>query len=256
MYPIFHSLLSDKTGGDIFNLFGPWHYFFIVLTFVTIAAVLWLFRNKSYDSRRKVCRFFVNLAFALYILDFFCMPLSQCEINIEKLPFHVCTTMCVMCFLSQYVPVLKKYHTSFAMLGFISNLVYLFCPAGMVWKQIHPLSYRVVQTLLFHGVMSVYGFLTMVYERDHIQFRKIYQDLLVVVGMTLWALLGNYIYNADLEGYSHFFNWFFVVQDPFNLFPATIAPVIMPFLNVFLFSVVEVMIHLIIWLTKRNKKTT
>jgi hypothetical protein len=253
MYPIFHSLLSDKTGGEIFTLFCFWHYFFIGLTFVTAAVVLWLFRNKNYDSRKKAYRLFINLAFVLYILDFFCMPLSQCEINIEKLPFHVCTTMCVMCFLSQYVPCLKKFHTSFAMLGFLSNFVYLFCPAGMVWKEIHPLSYRVVQTLLFHGAMAVYGFLVLVYERDKIDIKKCYRDFLVVVGMTLWALLGNYIYNADMEGYSHFFNWFFVVQDPFSIFPKAVGPFLMPFLNTFLFCLAEALIHWVIWFSKRKR---
>lgn len=255
MYSVFHFLLSDKKGGEIFTLFCLWHWFFIGLTFGIAALVLFLYKNKSIDSKKKICKLFIDIAFALYILDFFCMPLSQCEINIEKLPFHVCTTMCVMCFLSHHVSFLKKYHTSFVMLGFIANLVYLFCPAGMVWKQIHPLSYRVVQTLLFHGAMAIYGFLTLVYERRNIQIQKIYKDYLVVVCMTLWALLGNYIYNADLEGYSHFFNWFFVVQDPFSIFPKAVGPFLMPFLNIFLFCLVETVIHWIIWLSKRSQST-
>ena len=87
--------------------------------------------------------------------------------------------------------------------------------------------------------------------KNHCTIQKV---LLVVVGMTLWALLGNYIYNADLEGYSHFFNWFFVVQDPFSIFPEAVGPYLMPFLNVFLFCLAETLIHWIISLSKREKQ--
>ena len=247
MYSFFHELLSEKKGGEIFTLFSGWHFFYIILAVAVAAAVLILLRRKGSPAKQKVQKVFIYIAFALYMADFFLMPLSQSEINIEKLPFHACTSMCVMCFLSYHNPVLAKYRTSFAMLGFISNLVYLIYPAGVMWFAIHPLSYRVVQTLIFHCVMTVYGFLTLVYERDNIHIKKCYRDLLVVVGLTVWALLGNYTYNGTSEGYSHFFNWFFVVQDPFNIFPAQIAPFIMPLLNIVLFGTAEMLIHLVLY---------
>ena len=61
--------------------------------------------------------------------------------------------------------------------------------------------------------------------------------------MTLWALLGNYAYNGQSAGYDHFFNWFFVVRDPFYAIPARIAPLLMPFLNIALFFALEMVIH-------------
>ena len=67
-------------------------------------------------------------------------------------------------------------------------------------------------------------------------------------------LLGNYAYNGMSEGYSHFFNWFFVVRDPFYAIPETIAPFIMPLLNIVLFFVVEILLHLVICIAKRTKK--
>ena len=78
----------------------------------------------------------------------------------------------------------------------------------------------------------------------------------MVVGITLRALLGNYIYNADMEGYSHFFNWFFVVQDPFSIFPKAVGPFLMPFLNTFLFCLPEALIHWVIWFSKRKQSTS
>ncbi len=253
MYSFLQRLLLDKKGGEIFRLFSPWHFLYIAVTVVVIVSVLFLLKNKSRSTKEKTAKVFVDVAFGLYMADFFLMPLAYGEIDIEKLPFHACTAMCVMCFLSYHIPFLEKYRTSFVMLGFISNLVYLIYPAGVMWHAVHPLSYRVIQTLIFHSVMTVYGFLTLVYERDRINIKKCHRDLIVVVCMTLWAMLGNYMYNGTSEGYSHFFNWFFVVRDPFYMIDESVSPFIMPFLNIALFFAVEMVLHLIIQIAKRLK---
>ena len=76
----------------------------------------------------------------------------------------------------------------------------------------------------------------------------------MLVCMTAWALLGNYTYNGESDGYSHFFNWFFVVRDPFYAIPETIAPFLMPILNIVLFFAVELLLHFAILGIKRIKK--
>jgi len=107
---------------------------------------------------------------------------------------------------------------------------------------------------MFHSIMSVYCLITLVSEYDKIDIKKCYRDLLVIVFMTSWALLGNYTYNGESEGYSHFFNWFFVVRDPFYAIPESISPFIMPILNIVLFFAVEMLFHLAILFIKRIKK--
>lgn len=233
MYSLLHDLLSDKKGGEIFELFGPWHFFYILLTLAVIALVL---RRSGREDGERTAKRFSDLAFGLYILDFFLMPLAYGEIDVEKLPFHACTAMCVMCFLSWRVAFLEKYRGSLAMLGFVSNLVYLIYPAGVMWHGVHPLSYRVIQTLVFHGVMTVSCFLTLLRECGEGSRRR---DLTVLVGMTAWALLGNSCYNSE----ERFFNWFFVVRDPFYILPEAVAPYLMPVLNVALFFAVEVILR-------------
>jgi len=253
MYTVLHKILSDKKGGEIFTLFGAWHFFYIILTAVSASVLLFLLRNKSGDIKKKLARSLSSVAFGLYIADFFLMPLSYHEINIEKLPFHVCTAMCTMLFLSYRVSCLEKFRTSFALLGFISNLVYTIYPAGVMWHAVHPLSYRVIQTLLFHSIMCVCSLLTFVYERKHLELKAFLRDVAVLACMTLWALLGNYSYNHVAEDRTYFFNWFFVVRDPFNAFPESVAPFIMPFLNFTLFFVAEVIIYMSVVSVKRIK---
>ena len=86
MYSFLHKLLADKKGGEIFTLFGFWHFFYIALTFITVILLLLCLKDKA--AKGKTAKFFSNLAFGLYIADIFLMPLAYGEIDIEKLPFH------------------------------------------------------------------------------------------------------------------------------------------------------------------------
>lgn len=250
MYSVIHGILSDRKGGDIFTCFGPFHICFILFIFAVIAVVSILIKNKSGKIKEKTCNAFITAAFALYIADFFLMPFAYEEIDIEKLPFHVCTAMCVMCFLSRHIKFLQEFRTSFALLGFISNLVYLIYPAGVMWHAVHPFTYRVIQTLLFHGIMTAYGFLTIVFE-EGFSVKNIRKDLAVLVCMTLWALFGNLLYTGSAGSYSADYNWFFVTGDPFGILDKSIAVYVMPFVNIIIFFAVEMMIYLIYYSANR-----
>lgn len=254
MYDLLQNLLSDQTGGTIFRCFDIWHICFIVF-FVACAVLLCLYlKKKSAEERKKTINLVISIAFGVYMADFFLMPFAYGTINIDKLPFHICTTMCIMCFFSRHNTFLGRFRLQFAMLGFLSNLTYLIYPAGMMWLNIHPLSYRVVQTLIFHGVMMVYCLQVLVYERQGFAWKKIYKDLGVTVAMTTWAWLGNTLY-SNPDGI--IYNWFFVSQDPFGAFPEDAAPFIMPFLNTALFFGVGLVVYWIIYMIaaqEKNKK--
>lgn len=248
MFSFLKNLLSDKKGGEIFTCFGIWHFIFIAL-FVILAVILYIYlKNKSLDRRKKFIDGFVCIPFGLYILDFFLMPFAYGEIDIEKLPFHICTVTCVLCFVSRYNRHLGKFKLQFATLGFISNLVYLIYPAGVMWHAVAPLTYRVIQTLSFHGIMMVYGFLVLCYESGNFKFKLFYKDICVITSVTFWAVLGNLMYNDE-----RVYNWFFVVRDPFCIIDADIALFVMPVLNILLFSSVELVVYLLL---KKEKLLT
>ena len=221
MYPILRQLLSDRKGGAIFTCFGVWHLLYVLLIGVAIASMIIFLRKKDEHARQRVIRLVITLAFVLYMADFFLMPFAYGEIDVEKLPFHICTVMCVMSFWSRHCDKLKPYTGIFARLGLISNLIYVIYPAGVGWYSIHPLSYRVWQTLLYHGLMTTYGLLVLLYEPPKKGWRR---DALVCVCMVLWALLGNTLYNNTTRLY----NWSFVVRDPFYLLPGELARFVMP----------------------------
>ncbi len=252
MYELLHELLSDKKGGITFSCFGIWHLLYLFSIFGLIVFIFLRLRNKSDAAKQCAINRSIALAFGLYIADFFLMPFAYGEIDLEKLPFHVCTTMCVMCFLSRRHPFLGKFKLQFALLGLISNLIYVFYPAGVMWYRIHPLSYRVLQTILFHGSMSAYGLFVLAFDDVKLEWKKCHRELITIIAMVLWALLGNTLYNGTVGDYSHFFNWSFVVRDPFYLLPEKIAPYIMPFVIVIILFVAVLLVY---WVYFGIKKT-
>ena len=234
------NLLKDHKGDVIFNCFGIWHILFMLIILSGIVTIVILLKDKSNDTKDKAINLVINLVFGLYILDFFLMPLAYGSIDIEKLPFHICTVSCVLCFFSRHNNFLKKYKLQFAIIGLIGNIIYVIYPAGVGWYQVAPYSYRVIQTLLFHGLMTLYGVLTLAYDCDKLEWKNCFKELIVIVLITLWALLGNAIYNSDERVY----NWFFVVQDPFYILPKSLAVYIMPFIMVVVIFIANILVYL------------
>lgn len=243
MYPILHQIFMDHKGSTVFSCFGIWHLAYMAAIFGTIIVFIQLLRKKDQKVQRKLVRTAIRLAFGLYIADFFLMPFAYGKIDLEKLPFHMCTAMCVLAFLSQHAPALRRYQRQFAVLGLVSNLIYVVYPAGVGWYQIHPLSYRVVQTLLFHGIMSAYGIFYLAFAEQPLSRKESKKDLQVIILMTLWAILGNALYNGTAGEYSHMFNWFFVIRDPFYILPAQIAPYIMPFVMIAVIYIADMLVY-------------
>jgi len=237
MYAFLSELLSDHKGSTVFTCFGFWHFCWLIGMALGAVAIILYLRKKDNTVRRRFIMAAIHLAASLYIADFFLMPFAYGAIDVEKLPFHVCTAMCVMCFWSRHSSILRTYAPQFALLGFVSNLVYLIYPAGVMWHQVHPISYRVIQTLMFHSVMTLYGLLTLTFEPIPINRIQCRRNLAAIALMTLWAMLGNALY---ADHYS--FNWFFVVRDPFSMLPAEIGPFVMPFINIVLFFAVELLV--------------
>lgn len=254
MYPFLQNLLEDKFEGELFAMFTLPHLFFIFLIAAVVAAVLLISRKKGIAVLERSTRFLISLAFGLYMADFFLMPFAYGVIDIDKLPFHVCTSMCVMCFLSYHVPALEKFKLSFVLLGLISNVVYVVYPAGIMWSGVTPYCYRAIQTLLFHSVMTMFGILMLVKEFRNFDIMKWYLDLVPIVALTVWALIGNYSYSGDYGDHTHDFNWFFLKYDPLGIFPVSLSPYIMPFVNIAVFFAAEMLIHLVIDKLQKAKK--
>ena len=218
------------------------HFLYLFVIFGTALLLTLLLRKKADEAKLRAIHIFTILTVALYIADFFLMPFAYGGIDIEKLPFHACTATCVLCVLARHNRFLGRFKDQFLLLGLLTNLIYVIYPAGVGWYQIHPLSYRVWQTLLYHGAMTAFGLFSLCFGEMKLEWRKCPRDLAFLCVMTVWALLGNTLYNGLDD---RFFNWFFVVRDPFYILPEGISPFVMPAVMVAVMFTGEVLIRLV-----------
>ncbi len=224
MYDLLHGLLRERSGGAVFAPYNLWHILYLVL--LVGAILLSVMTVKRPETRRRITAFTVNTAFALYMADFFLMPFSYGYIDIDKLPFHVCTLMSILCFWSRHNRFLGSFRLSFALMGLIGALIYVVYPAGVADGEVSFFSYRILQTLLFHGLMVAYGVFSLAFGEVKLGGRELGRDALVTAVMLLWAIVGNSFYSGVEDGRT--FNWCSAASDPFGLIPSNLAPYLTP----------------------------
>ena len=261
MYNFIRNILEDKTTGLFpFAPFSLCHILYLVLITAAIVVVAILFKNKSQESKTKLINTTVTIALCIYIADFFLMPLSLGEINIDKLPFHLCTSMSIMCVLGRNNKHFAKYKTAFTLLGLIGALMYLVYPSGVATpdgKFFDGYTYRIVQTVLYHGLMVAQGVFAIVFKDIDLNWKNFEYDVIVILCLALWAMLGNAIYSGTVEvkctcseectetvyAYLNDFNWFFVKHDALYIIPDDIDIYFAPFIMLIVISGMSALIR-------------
>lgn len=200
------------------DLFDFWHIlYYVIIIGLTICMAFY-----SYKKDRKFKSKMLDVyAFALtgtYIADFFIMPLYMGEIDIDKLPFHICTLLCPLIMLSRYVPSLKKFKTPIAVFAIVGPLMYLTYP-GSALGDISPFVYKVVQTFVYHGLVFAYGVLSITTGEVKLEFKKIYHELIGLILIIMWSGLGILTY-VD-------YDWFFLKGSTFPFIqPSWLMPLV------------------------------
>ena len=186
--------------------FSVAHIVYMVLIFGGIVACYFLFRNTDTCKKEKALRF---LAYALalsYFSDFFVHDFVYGEMNMDKLPFHVCTVLCPLVLVAQFNKNGHKIAEPVATLATLAPMMYLCYPASVGTGE--PWCYQAVQTMFFHGVLMAWGILNIALGAVKPDIRHIWKSAVLLTGITLWAKLGNVL----LEH-----NWFFLEEDAFYI---------------------------------------
>jgi len=214
-------------GGPEITLFSIWHIMYIVLIVGLTIGLAFVFKNKSEKVKNRVLSIVAVAAIATYIADFFIMPLARYNgdptrqlVDIDKLPFHICTFISVMIPFAQFkAKNTTKLGSSFrevvACLAIVSSLMYVTYP-GSALGGVGTFSYKVVQTFLFHGLVFAWGMLSLTTGSISLKFKNIWKVAVGMLIIMVWATFGNYAY-AD-------YNWFFLMSAPFPFVPDSLAP--------------------------------
>lgn len=194
--------MSHFDTGIKITAFSIPHFVYIFLIFGTIFLLWWRNHRRDAEKKDQLLRI---LAYALafsYFSDFFVHDFVYGGMNMDKLPFHICTVLCPLVCVAQFNRKGDRIIEPVTVLAVLGPLMYLCYPASVGDGE--PWCYQAVQTMFFHGVLLAWGVLNLSLGKVQLQWGHFWKIALLLVAMTLWAKLGNVL----LEH-----NWFFLNED-------------------------------------------
>lgn len=182
------------------------HIAYLVLIFGGIVGAWYGFKSKAAQKKEKVLRFLAYALVLSYLSDFFVHEFVYGGLNTDKLPFHICTVLCPLMAIAQFHRKGEKIKEPVAVLAVLAPMMYIVYPASIGDGE--PWCYQAVQTMFYHGVLMAWGILSLSLGAVKPNIRNIWKSAVLLVGITLWAKLGNVL----LEH-----NWFFLEEDAFYI---------------------------------------
>ena len=204
------------------TLFSVWHFMYIILIIGGSFLAAFLLKGKTENTKKTVLGVFACIVTIVYIADFFLMPLVRADhtIDIDKLPFHFCTVLAIFIPFAQFNKKFEKVKDVIACFAVVSSLMYITYP-GSALGGVGVFEYKVVQTFLYHGVVFAWGFLSLTTGSATLSFNKIWKELVGLVILVAWGLIGSYTYSNLTP---HHYDWFFVTGSTYPFIPAWAMP--------------------------------
>jgi uncharacterized membrane protein YwaF len=194
--------MSHFNTGIKITPFSVAHLVYMFLIFGGIALAWYLLRDKDDSKKEKALRFLSYALVISYLSDFFVHDFVYGGLNMDKLPFHICTALCPLSAIAQFNRKGHKILEPMAVLATLAPMMYICYPASVGDGE--PWCYQAVQTMFFHGVLLAWGVLNLALGKVRLNWKNCWKCAVVLVGITLWAKLGNVL----LEH-----NWFFLNED-------------------------------------------
>ena len=210
--------MSHFNTGIKVTAFSPAHFVYLALIIGAIVGTYFLMRNRSYEAKVKLLTAMVAVLLVSYISDFFVHEfvyasyddagnlISGGGLNMDKLPFHICTFLCPVACLVQFNKKLNRFLEPVVMLSVLAPMMYIVYPAAIGDGE--PWCYQAVQTMFYHGTLMAWGILNLALGVCKPSIKRCWHGGVLLAIITLWAKLGNVL----LEH-----NWFFLEEDAFYI---------------------------------------
>lgn len=194
--------MSHFNTGIKITPFSLSHIVYMILIFGGIIAAWLIFRKKDAAAKEKVLRFLTYTLALSYFSDFFVHEFVYGGLNTDKLPFHICTVLCLFVAYTQFNLKGGWLREPVAVLATIAPMMYLCFPASV--GEGEPWCYQAVQTMFFHGILMAWGILTIALGAAKPNIRHSWKCAALLGFITVWAKLGNLLMDH---------NWFFLEED-------------------------------------------
>ena len=220
---------TGEGGKYVIEAFNLWHFLYLILIAGVIVGAGFALRGRKPETQKKVLNILSITVLCWYITNFFLQPFvrGNNQLNIDKLPFHICTLMSIVGVFAQFSNKawFKEVAVTLAMAG---SLMYLTYPAT-AFGGAAPWSFKVIETMIYHSALFSWGLLSLTTGQVKLHYKSMWMPLVGLCCVALWATVGNVCYNVSYlgKGDAPHYDWFFLTGTSFP-FP----PALMPFLVV------------------------
>ena len=203
---------SHFNTGIAVTAFSVAHIVYMLLIFGALIGLYFLLRRKTDEQKKKAMGVLVYLLIISYISDFFFHEFVNGTIdnpgglNLDKLPFHLCTCLGVLAPFVQFNKKFEKIKEPVVLTSIFSSLAYLVYPASI--PDTEPWCYEAMQTMFFHGTLLTWGTLNLLLGVVKLNIKNCWKEAVFIVCFTLWAKLGNLLFEH---------NWYFLEEDAFYI---------------------------------------
>ena len=213
------------------DAFTLWHLIYAVIIVGAIVGAAFALNKASDKTKKRVLDILPIVVIGLYIFDLFIRPISGLEMvegndfqqsirgYLDKLPFHICTSMGIVCVFAQHSKKLEKFKGPFVILSIVGPLMYLVAPMG-VFHDYFPFCYNTIQTMLFHGVLMAWGILSITTGQVRVTIKNWYKTLAIQGCLFMWGLFGNIMFSDMTNAqtwYDSGYDWFFIKSGAFYI---------------------------------------
>lgn len=197
------------------------HIVYLLLAVSIPLVIAWRLVKGENKKTEKYLRALSITMLVLYIGDFFAHPLMRDDygMNVDKLPFHICTLMCIVVAFTQFNAKFERFREPVAFLSVVAPLMYICYPGTAIGTE-SPFSYEILQTFAYHGTLYAWGVTNIATGRVKPNIRNWYKSLIGICMIAVWAGLGNMVYNGDGQHY----DWFFLTGSTFPFVPKFLMP--------------------------------
>ena len=219
-------LTSSRTEPFDISFLSFWHIAYMVIIIAATIALGFYLNKKGPETSEKVLRILAYALVIIYVGDFFVQPLFRDgEMNVDKLPFHICTVLCPVVAFTTFNKKFQKIKEPVALLSIVAPLMYLTYPGSAI-GDISPFCYEILQTFIYHGVLFAWGFNMLASKTVIPNIRNCYKALIGIFMVAAWAFIGNFTYGVPYN-YSDsdpHYDWFFVTGSTFSFVPTWLMP--------------------------------
>ena len=117
--------MSHFDSGIKITAFSIPHFVYMFLIFGGIFLAWWILRKKDAQAHDRALRFLAYALVLSYLSDFFVHDFVYGGLNMDKLPFHICTVLCPTVAITQFNHRGDKIREPVAVLATLAPLMYL-----------------------------------------------------------------------------------------------------------------------------------